>query len=70
MPILFTWIELLKEEAMQIVLSQNSIDLNKIVLEDNEVEAVSFLSRMSFIIIIFCKLCTGQVLFPDEKRTS
>ncbi|VDK80892.1 unnamed protein product [Litomosoides sigmodontis] len=40
MPVLFTWIELLKEEAMQIVLSQKCIDLNKIVLEDSEVEAM------------------------------
>uniref|UniRef100_A0A158Q7J5 RBR-type E3 ubiquitin transferase n=1 Tax=Elaeophora elaphi TaxID=1147741 RepID=A0A158Q7J5_9BILA len=40
MPILFTWIELLKDEAMQIVLSQNSIDLNKIVSEENEAEVM------------------------------
>ncbi|VDN95737.1 unnamed protein product, partial [Brugia pahangi] len=39
MPILFTWIELLKEEAMQIVLSQKNVDLNKIVLEEDENEA-------------------------------
>lgn len=42
MPILFTWIELLKEEAMQFVLSQENIDLNKIISEDDEAETVSF----------------------------
>lgn len=42
MPILFTWIELLKEEAMQMVLSQKNIDLNKIFLDENEADEVSF----------------------------
>ncbi|KAL3993752.1 RWD domain family protein [Acanthocheilonema viteae] len=40
MPVLFTWIELLKEETMRIILSQKSIDLNKIVLEENEAETM------------------------------
>ncbi|OZC07690.1 RWD domain protein [Onchocerca flexuosa] len=40
MPILFTWCELLKEEAMQIVLSQTNIDLNKIISEENEASTI------------------------------
>lgn len=59
MPVLFAWIELLKEEASSIVMSKLAINLKEIVLDEEDASEVGFLfySHSDFPTAALSSLC-------------